>query len=605
MPMTPQSTAEPGAGISPSHAGMRAGSVLATGALALAVGLLGALMLSLIRSLSSAASDEAAAARVVGGLGLLGLLGIGGYLAARWRDLRPATLALACLATVTLLLTATYFYAIGSAVRFPADILLWSEGDFVSDIVKFRIGYPLYSAPANLDSFTYTPGSQILTQAIATLIGAPDSIPVYRGIQLGYVALAALLGGLACRRVVMLTSGGAGVPHPVLWSVVWVPGLFLIGGNLVTSPFVHLLHNDALALLVSVLAYGLLVEWVATRRNWLLLPMALLPGLGFLVKQSLIVWAGAYTLYLVLWGRDLGWARIALFAAAAFGSVGIAVGACYLLWGDNFIYWTFRVMGNHGVSPLRSVQHALAAWAYFAAGLVGGIVLLPWKEVDRVTGLWLVALGLLAIEAYTSGIAWMLNHMGPGSLLCGIWFMATLVRGWQWLDRAEPGRRLPSWGRAFAVTAVLVLGLSGLGMIRVPTPVLPDDAARYARQIESAFAGQPVERVLLDYGSWMHARHGVVMKDHAAPIGEAGYTETADFSGVLRRIATHYYSRILVRDYDSPEFTYDYYLWPRSSGIRAALEANYRVTGRIEAVQGRGPNPPWFKTITILEPRAP
>jgi len=603
--MTPQSTAEPGAGLSASHAGMRPGGVLATGALALAVGLLGALVLSLVRSLSGAASDEAAAVRVVVGLGLLGLLGIGGYLAARWRDLRPATLALACLATVTLLLTATYLYAIGSAVRFPADILLWSEGDFVSDIVKFRVGYPLYSAPANLDSFTYTPGSQILTQAIATLFGAPDSIPVYRGIQLGYVALAALVGGLACRRVVMQTCGTAAVPHPVLWSVVWVPGLFLIGGNLVTSPFVHLLHNDALALLVSALAYGLLVEWVATRSDWLLLPMALLPGLGFLVKQSLIVWAGAYTLYLILWGRQLGWARIALFAAAAFGSVAIAVAACYLAWGDNFLYWTFRVMGNHGVSPLRSVQHALEAWAYFAAGLTGGIVLLSWKEIDRVAGLWLVALGLLAIEAYTSGIAWMLNHMGPGSLLCGIWFLAALVRGWQWLDRAEPGRQLSSWARGLAVTAVVVLGWSGLGLIRVPTPVLPDDAARYMHQIEAAFAGQPTDRVLLDYGSWIYARHDLVMKDHAAPIGEAGYTETADFSGILGRIATRYYRRILVRDYDSPEFTYDYYLWPRSSGIRAALEANYRVAGRIEAVQGRGPNPPWFKTITILEPRAP
>jgi hypothetical protein len=584
---------------------MRGGSLVTTGALALAVGLLGALTLSLVRSLPGAVSDEAAAARVVMALGLLGLLFIGGYLATRWREVRPASFALACFATVTLLLTATYFYVIGGAVRFPADILLWSEGDFVSDIVKFRVGYPLYSAPANLDSFTYTPGSQILTQAIATLIGAADSIPVFRAIQLGYVALAALLSGLACRRIVMATSGEEAVPHPVLWAVVWVPGLFLIGGNLVTSPFVYLLHNDALALLFSALAYGLLVEWAVTRRNWLLLPLALLPGLGFLVKQSLIVWAGACTLYLVLWGRDLGWSRIAFFAAAAFGSVAIAVGACYLVWGDNFLYWTFRVMGNHGVFPLRSAQHALEAWAYFAAGLIGGIVLLPWKRIDRLTGLWLVALGLLAIEAYTSGIAWMLNHMGPGSLLCGIWFMAALVRGWHWLDRAEPGRQLPSWGRALAVTAVLVLGLSGLGVIRVPTPVLPDDAVRYARQIEEAFDGQPTERVLLDYGSWIHARHGVVMKDHAAPIGEAGYTETADFSGILGRIASRYYTRILVRDYDSPEFTYDYYLWPQSSGIRAALEANYRVAGRIEAVQGRGPNPPWFKTITILEPRTP
>jgi len=603
--MTTSRLEEPASGAPPHPAVMGGWTVVFTGALALSVGVLAVLFLLFVRSRTGAASEEAAAARVVMALGVLGLLSIGGYLGIYRRELRPAGLALACFATVTLLLTATYLYAIESAVRFPADILLWSEGDFVSDIVKLKIGYPLYSDPANIDSFTYTPGSQILTRAIARLFGAPDSIPVFRAIQLLYVALAALLSGLTCRRIVTLALGGARVAHSRLWAAVWVSGLFLIGGNLVTSPFAHLLHNDALALLVCALAYYLLVEWVGTGRAWLLLPMALVPGLGFLAKQSLMVWAGVYTLYLILWGRSLGWSRILLFAAASFGGIALAVGVCYLAWGENFFYWTFAVMGNHGISPLRSVQHALDAWAYFAAGLIGGIVLLPWRRMDQLAGLWLVALGLLAIEAYTSGIAWMLNHMGPGSMLCGIWFMAALVRGWRWLDGAQPAGGFPAWGRALAAATTLVLGLSGLGMIRVPTPVLPDDAHRYAREIEQQFEGQPVDRVLLDYGSWIYARHGVVMKDHAAPIGEAGYTETADFSGILARIASRYYSRILVRDYDGPEFTYDYYLWPRSSGIRAALEANYRLAGRIEAVQGRGPNPPWFKTITVLEPRAP
>ncbi len=578
---------------------------VAAGAAALLAALPLAVFLIMLRGHAGALPEEQAVARVVMALAAMSVVPFAGYLAWRRRAAEPAMLGLVLLATAVVLLLAIYLYSVESAVRFPADILLWSEGDFVSDIVKFRLGHPLYSAPADIESFTYTPGSQILTQAIARIIGAPDSIPAFRSIQLGYLALAALFATLACRRVLARATGGAEVEHPLLWSAVWAVVLFLIGGNTVTSPFTHLLHNDALALLVCALGYYLLVEFVATGNGWLLLPMALLPGFGFLAKQSLAVWAGIYSLFLLVFERRLGWLRLGGFAIASFGSVGLAVGACYLAWGQNFFYWTFEVMGNHHISPLRSAQHVLDAWEYFAAGLVGGFLVLDWQRFDRWTGLWLAALGLLAVEAYTSGIAWMLNHMGPGSMLCGVWLLAALTRSWTALTAPRTGHPFMIWARAATALVAVMLTMSGLGLIRVPTPMLPDDARRYAAAIEHEFEGQPADHVLLDYGSWIYAKHGVVMKDHAAPIGEAGFTGTADFSGILSRINSRYYSRILVRDYDSPEFTYDYMLWPRSSGIKAALEANYRVVRTIEAVQGRGGNPPWFKTVTVLEPRLP
>ncbi len=576
---------------------------LVAGAAALLAALPLAAFLVLLRGHTGAVAEEQAVARVVMALAAMFVVPVAAYLAWRRRAAEPGVLALVVLATVVVLLLAIYLYSVESAVRFPADILLWSEGDFVSDIVKFRLGHPIYSAPADIESFTYTPGSQILTQAIARVVGAPDSIPAFRAIQLGYVALAALFAMLACRRVLAHATGGARLDQPLLWSAVWAVVLFLIGGNTVTSPFAHLLHNDALSLLLCALGYYLLVEFVATGNAWLLLPMALLPGFGFLAKQSLAVWAGIYSLFLLIFERRLGWTRLGLFAALSFGSVALAVGACYLAWGHNFFYWTFEVMGHHPLSPLRSAQHVLDAWEYFAAGLLGGFVVLDWQRFDRWTGLWLAALGLLAVEAYTSGIAWMLNHMGPGSMLCGIWLLVALSMSWPALSAPRPGAPLLSWARSAAALCAVVLAMSGLGLIRVPTPILPDDAHRYAAEIEREFAGQPADRVLLDYGSWIYARNGVVMKDHAAPIGEAGFTGTADFSGMLARINSRFYNRILVRDYDSPEFTYDYMLWPRSSGIKAALEANYVAVRKIEEVQGRGRNPPWFKTITVLEPR--
>ncbi len=577
---------------------------VAAGAAALLAALPLTVFLVLLRGHTGSVPEEQVVARVVMALAAMFVVPVAGYLAWRRRAAKPAVLALVVLATVVVLLLAIYLYSVESAVRFPADILLWSEGDFVSDIVKFRLGHPIYGAPADIESFTYTPGSQILTQAIARVVGAPDSIPAFRAIQLGYLALASLFAMLACRRVLARATGETPIEHPLLWSAVWAVVLFLIGGNTVTSPFTHLLHNDALALLVCALGYYLLVEFVATGNAWLLLPMALLPGFGFLAKQSLAVWAGIYSLFLLVFERRLGWVRLGAFAVASFGSVALAVGACYLAWGQHFFYWTFQVMGNHHISPLRSAQHVLDAWEYFAAGLVGGFLVLDWQRFDRWTGLWLAALGLLAVEAYTSGIAWMLNHMGPGSMLCGIWLLAALTRSWSGLSAPRTGAPLLVWARPATALGAVLLAMSGLGLIRVPTPSLPDDAHRYMAEIEREFAGEPADQVLLDYGSWIYARNGVVMKDHAAPIGEAGFTATADFSGILARINSRFYRRILVRDYDSPEFTYDYMLWPRSSGIKAALDANYVAVRKIAEVQGRGRNPPWFKTITVLEPRA-
>jgi hypothetical protein len=577
--------------------------VVAAGAAALLLALPLAATLVLLRTHAGALPVQQVVARVVIALAGMFVIPVAGFLIWRRRSLDAGSFGLLVLATVATLLVTIYLYSVESAVRFPADILLWSEGDFVSDIIKLHVGHSLYTAPANIESFTYTPGSQILTSAIARAVGAAEAIPVFRAIQLGYLALAALFATLACRRVVSLSGGGSSSEQPLLWGAVWTAVFFLIGGNSITSPFIHLLHNDALALLMSAVGYYLLVEFVATGHAWLLLPMALLPGVGFFVKQSLAVWAGIYTLFLVIWERRLGWGRLGLFGLTSFGSVALAVAGCYLVWGHDFIYWTFQVMGNHHVSPLRSAQHVLFAWAYFAAGLAGGLVLLDWKEFDRWTGLWLVALGLLAVEAYTSGIAWMLNHMGPGSVLCGIWLLAALTRAWPSLLAVRAGAPFLSWARGATALAVAILATSGLGIFRVPTPVLAADATRYIGEIEREFAGQPADRVLLDYGSWVYVHDGVVMKDHAAPIGEAGYTGTADFSGILQRINTRYYTRILMRNFDSPEFTYDYMLWPRSSGIKAALEANYRVVRRIGEVQGQEPNPPWFKTISVLEPR--
>jgi len=505
-------------------------------------------------------------------------------------------------ATLMIELVATYFFWSWSIVQFPADILLWSESEFVGDIIKLQQGYPLYTAPANLESFTYTPGAQTLTWLIASVIGKGDSIPVYRAIQIGFALLAAVVAFLSLRRVLVMTgarlTGKAG-----LWGSVLLAFLFLMATNLTTNQFVQFLHNDSLALLITMVAYWLLLKYVETRSSTTLVAMALVPALGFMVKQSLLIWAVLYGLYLLVFDRA-PWRRLILFGIGTGVLTGAVLGTCYLLWGENFWYWTFTVMGNHAVSPLRSFQHALAGWGFFLIAIVGGLLALSGSTDRRVLGTWVIGLLLLTVETYSSGVAWMLNHMGPGCLIAAIWLGAAMARHLPAvLSSQRTGLLSPNALRAMAFLAVFMLMLGGLGTIRIPEAGVPADATRYMRAIEQAAQGRPREKVLLDMGSWLYLPDRIVMKDRGAPAGEAGYTGTVNFDGFMARIATKEYDRILVRDLHTPVFNYDYALWGKSSGVRNALLEHYRETATIPAVDANGRRPPWFGAVSVLEPR--
>jgi hypothetical protein len=204
----------------------------------------------------------------------------------------------------------------------------------------------------------------------------------------------------------------------------------------------------------------------------------------------------------------------------------------------------------------------------------------------------------------------MLNHMGPGSLIAAVWFMAALVRMWPLATRSVgPDARQMVWFRTGLLVGVLGLATAGLGMQWLPLNTLGGDVTRYSSDIQHEFDGLPTDRVLLDVGSWVYLDAGVVQKDRAPSIGERGYSETGDFSGILGRIRDKHYAKILVRGFDSQDFWYDEGTWRQSSGIRAALQANYHESRRIPAVHlpvgstaGGDPAPYLLGDVTVLVP---
>ena len=503
------------------------------------------------------------------------------YLYRAGKFAKPGRAAVLFLGACSVLLLAIYFFWVSWYVSFPADILIWSEGDFLNDILKFSTGYPLYTAVANMDSTHYVPGPQLLTYLLAWLAGQSHSIPFYRAIQVFYTALAAFFALQCCRRILRLAFPESRAGETWARNVFWYAALFLMATNSITNRFAHNLHGDALAQLATMGTYYLLLRYVETRSIGILATLALLVPVDFLIKQNLLIWAVFCAVFLVVWDR--AWKRAFGFTLAASTLFGATAAAGYALWGQPFLFWIFQELSKHAVSPLRSFQHVLDSWPYFAAGLLGGAAILRGRNANRLTGAWLIWLALISLEAYTSGIEWMLNHIGPGCLMAGVWFLAGLAS----IDRASVAAPAGShrWIEAGAVAAAVALGFSGLGMIRIPLRPVSDDAYRYVADIEREFRGEPADRVLLDVGTWVYAKDRIVMGDRAPVAGMLGMANVDGFAA-SRPARREYIAKILVRDLNEPDFWYENALWPEKSGIRQALLNNYRETGHIRRAEG-------------------
>lgn len=522
---------------------------------------------------------------------------------AQLNHLLAVTLAAVCVA-----LMGWYFSWVVSWVTLPADIWIWSESEFVQDIVKFRAGYPLYTPDVNNESFIYPPGSQLVTYFLALLFLHPTSIPLYRGIQVGYTVIAAFIAFLCVRRLLVLAEARR-APAGFLWGAFAMPALFLIATNTTANWFVHLLHNDALAQLLTAAGFYLLVRYAQTRSVGVLASMAVLPAAGFLVKQSVLIWGGLYTGYLVFFDRPRCWKRIVAFAAAWCGIFASVLGACWLLWREPFFFWTFTVIKQHSVSVRRALEHGMAAWPFLLVGLVGAFFLVRGPHRGRLAGLWLTWLVVWSTEVYTSGLGWMMNHIGPGTLLAGVWGIAALATARPLrMAAALQGVHQQPLMRGVLLGAVGVVWLCGLGATGFSRQHYPQQAKRYVREIEREFEGEDARAVLLDAGSWIYLKHGIVMKDRVIGIGDRANGGIGDFSGILQRIRDKQYSKILVRNLHKADFWYDHYSWKRPIGVRQALLENYREVRRIasavpEGFIDRGGTSVLLSTISVLVPR--
>ena len=493
-------------------------------------------------------------------------------------------LPIAALATAAVVMLLFSLYHLAGYIRLPVDLLSFSESPFVTDILKLQSGHPLYTPAEDNNSYPYTPGTQILTYAIASAWGYGSDIAALRTIQFGYVILAAGFAAGTCHLLARLLVGSRYRHRPV-WVAAWFCLLLLAATAPRFNAYTHSLHNDGLALLVSMVAYWLMARWAVQPRTWVLAAMAVLPAAGFLVKQNQLLWAGIFALYLFATG-GLRITRLLAFIAATTTFVVGAVLMCYVLWGESFIYWIFAALGDKEVSVARSGRHLLMAGSYVAMALAAFWVFVL-RERSRAAaallGAWALAFGL---QTYTSGIGFAANHMGPAIVLAVCWMLVTLVMLWP-QQRGTADRWISLQASAAAGMVVMLFG--GLGLVREPVSPVPPDFLRYVAEIEAEFADLPVESVLLDTGTWPYLEAGVLMRDRAIPVSlhvginqaEIGREKLND---TIRRFREQRYARILAREIDTDQSRYDFQ--NRGSGVREAILDNYREVRRIRAVEG-------------------
>jgi len=512
--------------------------------------------------------------------GTMALLGLGAY-AIRYHGEAvrewPAKLGLLMLTVLALFLVGVYGYRVSPILALPYDLASWSEPMLVVDVIKLRIGVPLYTPPGDSNSNTYTFGTPVLTYFLAWLFGQPTSIVFYRLILQGYLALAALFAALSAWRLLELASPGQVAVASRRWIPFFVLTAFLFAVNPATGVFHIYLHNDPLAMLAAAVGFWVLVQYAATRRQRWLWAMALMPAVGFLVKQYLAILLAVFVIYLLMEGRE-SIRRSVVFGLASLGILLAAVGGCYAIWGQPFIYWVVQTMGEHSISFERMLIQLGNAAGPLLPGVVGGWFLLRNSVEPRLLGLWAGWMVMVLGAMYTSGITFHPSHFGPATLISACFFLAVLARTWP-----GPGDSRDSSARAlqpaFGFIAVLLL-FAALGLA-IPRRSAPSqDVFRYAGQIEAEFAGLPADSVLLDLGDWVYLQRSVVMTDRNSIF----LTHRRLHDDLQRRVREQRFSRILVHNHAPDLYSYD--AGGLHKGIREEMLRYYREVRRIPAARG-------------------
>jgi hypothetical protein len=493
---------------------------------------------------------------------------------------RPRVLALV-LAGMAVFVALARALVVARRIPAPLDLLVWAESPFLTNLLKLTAGVPIYTDPAEANSFIYSPGLEYICYGLLAPLGLELDIRFCRLVSVGVGVLAAAFAAATLADVEKQVFG-AGTNRAR--SVV---AFAAIGAVLFANFTASSTHPDNLftlhAALVVFLSYRARV-----RKS---LPYAIaavaVAGCGIWAKQTAsLSLLGA--LLALLSARAWTWRQRAQIAAAGIGA-GLVAAAVLLAPVYNRFY-LFEVLSGQPLQTFKVVPlfldflvpHRLLL---VVAGVVGAVRLIRRRE-EAVSDWLLVWAALGAFEVLPSIVGYLRTFGTSNNLFAiDVWLMLLV---WPALNVpiARQGEgALKGWLAAGFVlalaTSLFPVDLLPESWARDLTPVFRESqpmptvayqryAQRYGELVRRDL--EAGKRVLVAHGTTVLVRAGVkeVPIDRMNSVLELVGSGLADRAHTLERIRARRYDRIYVPQW--PLFHAGWY----GPEVEQALKEHYR-----------------------------
>lgn len=484
-------------------------------------------------------------------------------------------------------------------VQFPWDLFIWPESPFMTNMLKLELGQPVFSPPADSNSFVYSPGLEYLTYAVLEPFGAHLDIRYCRLVNVSFGVLAGLLAGLGIQRALQwlapnLTGSRSG------WLGCGV-AVLVIFRNFTAD----VTHPDNLVMLHTAGVFFLTFRAWRAKTYGLAIAAMVFAGWGVFAKQILLLaFLGPALIFLRF--NPWGWRKGLLLLLI--GAVSAMTALVVMVWPPHARFYLLELLPRQGLHLTRVYWMIIdLVTADRAFLLVLGIIAagLLWRSgrPGREYVQFCAAIGVFSV---CPNMASYVKAMGVWNNLI-IFQLWLLLLVWPalglWLTRATNRREpAPDEVRLFdgTLATLLVVFVSLLFPAKLPPhrsmyAVCEEIQARVTADVQAG------RRVLVGHGMMYLLRAGsrAVPLDRANSILELKFAGLADRSRFPERIRQRYYDRLYltVEQWYPPEFA-------------AEIERYYQLEAVIPAPVPRnhvesGFYTPLIGECRVLVPRQP
>jgi hypothetical protein len=435
-------------------------------------------------------------------------------------------------------------------IRFPYDLYFWPESPFLTNLMKLDHHQPVYTNPADGNSFVYSPGLEYLCFAILKPFGLELDIRFCRLVSVALGLLASGFGALAVNRLV---RSCVSVARPRLfffatWGLIWL----VLSKNFLAD----IDHPDNLHAFHATFIFWLSFLALETRRFGVAVLTMLVAGVGVFTKQTESLSVAGPALVFAIY-NPWGWRRWLLLAAV--GAVMLAI-SVHLLWLPPYAkFWTLDLLRHQKIWPTRSYlmlndilymdRGVLLCLTFFALPCIWAL-----RNAARRYFICWLCIGFFTVSP---NVLAYLKTMGIWNnlIIFQIWMIMLVWPFFAILTDSVPAARpapgeatTPVWNSPLLPAAICALTLFFLLLLLpMKVPPRPGDYA-FARQLEDAVRADlhAGRKVLLSHSTEILIRAGVTDPpfDRCNSVLEMFAGKLDDKSDIKSRLDAHYYDRI-------------------------------------------------------------